>query len=174
MLWAVPSASGCAVAAEDEVEAPEPPLARAVEPAESRGEERSASLAERIEPHTEAARSATTRPDDDPPFTVDESLSPEQRLERARELYGEGLRAFDEGNHEAAALTFEEAYAYEAKHQLLFNAGVAWQKAGDCCRAELRFREFIAAAPDSLTLSEVKRRLEDTTCTCAPSSGSLK
>jgi tetratricopeptide (TPR) repeat protein len=139
----------------------DPPVAAAADPPRESG----TSLAGLVDAHTRAGRAAAAG---DVPPPIDPSLSPQERTQRAKALFMEGQRAFENGEYEQAAARFEEALAYAPDATpLVFKAGVAWERAGDCCRAQRRFRTFLHTAPaDSPTRKEVERRIEGATCVC--------
>src|SRR4051812_43329045 len=67
--------------------------------------------------------------------------------ERAAARFEEGVRSFSAGDFRSAAESFERAYALAPHHDALWNAGQAWQKAGEIVKAANHFERFLAEAP---------------------------
>lgn len=77
-------------------------------------------------------------------------MTPEQKLERAKQLFGEGLAALEAGDNATALNRFEDAYNNYApdKHKFNFNIGTAAYGVGDCVRARAAFQRFLDLVPD--------------------------
>jgi len=78
------------------------------------------------------------------------SMSDEQKMERAKALYGEADAAFQAGDFTNALAKFEEAYNYYAPqlHLFNFNIGAAAYELGDCVKAKTAFQRFLDLVPD--------------------------
>jgi tetratricopeptide (TPR) repeat protein len=78
------------------------------------------------------------------------SMTPEQKLERAKQLFGEGLAALEAGDNATALNRFEDAYNNYApdKHKFNFNIGTSAYGVGDCVRARAAFQRFLDLVPD--------------------------
>lgn len=78
------------------------------------------------------------------------SMSDEQKMERAKALYGEADAAFQAGDFTGALAKFEEAYNYYAPqlHLFNFNIGAAAYELGDCVKAKTAFQRFLDLVPD--------------------------
>ncbi len=83
------------------------------------------------------------------PPSLAQSLSPE-----ARERYDEGRRHFQEGDHERALASFEEAYATAKDPRLLWNMAACARKLGKNGRAVLLLQDYLLAPPGVLTKKE--------------------
>jgi len=69
----------------------------------------------------------------------------ETPAQRARGLFEEGRRAFDEGRFSQALERFEEAYALSGRPELLYNVGLAADRLRDDARALEAFEGYLAA-----------------------------
>lgn len=78
------------------------------------------------------------------------SMSEDQKMERAKALYGEADEAFVAGDYASALAKFEEAYNYYAPslHLFNFNIGAAAYELGDCAKAKTAFQRFLDLVPD--------------------------
>jgi len=78
------------------------------------------------------------------------SMSEDQKMERAKGLYGEADAAFQAGDFSNALAKFEEAYNYYAPglHLFNFNIGAAAYELGDCAKAKTAFQRFLDLVPD--------------------------
>jgi len=78
------------------------------------------------------------------------SMSDEDKMNRAKALYGEGDAAFQSGDFTTALAKFEEAYNYYAPslHLFNFNIGAAAYELGDCVKAKTAFQRFLDLVPD--------------------------
>lgn len=78
------------------------------------------------------------------------SMSDEDKMARAKALYGEGDAAFQSGDFSTALAKFEEAYNYYAPslHLFNFNIGAAAYELGDCVKAKTAFQRFLDLVPD--------------------------
>ncbi|MCA9704805.1 MAG: hypothetical protein KDK70_03010 [Myxococcales bacterium] len=89
------------------------------------------------------------------------SMSDDQKLERAKVLYGEGVAALEGGDAALALVKFEQAYDDFAPdlHTFNFNIGVAAQQVGDCIKAKRAFERFLDLVPKHKARKEVQQRL---------------
>ncbi len=78
------------------------------------------------------------------------SMSDEEKMDRAKALYGEADAAFAEGDFSTALVKFEEAYNYYAPslHLFNYNIGAAAYELGDCVKAKTAFQRFLDLVPD--------------------------
>ncbi len=67
----------------------------------------------------------------------------------ARDLYDQGRVAFDAGKFDKAAELFDAAYDQAKNPNLLYNAAVAYEEAGDLNTARERLQQYRAEAPSS-------------------------
>ncbi|MCR9161196.1 MAG: tetratricopeptide repeat protein [Nannocystaceae bacterium] len=78
------------------------------------------------------------------------SMSEEDKMNHAKNLYGEADAAFQSGDFATALSKFEEAYNYYAPslHLFNFNIGAAAYELGDCAKAKTAFQRFLDLVPD--------------------------
>lgn len=78
------------------------------------------------------------------------SMTPEQKLQMAKQLFGEGNAALSAGDAATALQKFEEAYySYTPdRHKFNFNIGSAAYETGDCVKARAAFQRFLDLVPD--------------------------
>ena len=158
-------AASCHVA-EEEATAPEPDRDAALDEVsdgadDGGGPSFAAKTTERVDRIREQARDCCPARDDRPPPEVDPALTDEERVVRARELFMEGLEAFDAGDYVRAAEAFEASYAHAPdQHVLAYNIGKAWQGAGDCCRTRRAMLRFLELGPED-PAGEMARELVD-------------
>ncbi|HWB78593.1 MAG TPA: hypothetical protein VG755_26695 [Nannocystaceae bacterium] len=83
-------------------------------------------------------------------------------LQRAEELYENGRALFAEGSYEAAATAFDEAYALSGNLDMLYNAALAHDRAGDFEAAIAALDRYRALAPASerAALDQRKKSLQ--------------
>lgn len=83
-------------------------------------------------------------------------------LERAEELYDNGRALFAEGSYDAASTAFERAYGLSGNLDMLYNAALAYDRAGrfdEAIDALDRYRA-LAPAAERAALDERKRSLQ--------------
>lgn len=97
-------------------------------------------------------------------------------LNRAKQLFANGSRLYDEGQYAEAALAFEESYKLSNAPPLLFNAANAYERMGDL-ETSIRFlnKYRVYADPseqDALTrrVSNLEKRMAAEAATAAPPS----
>jgi hypothetical protein len=74
-------------------------------------------------------------------------LSEEEKLNRAKTLYGEGEEAYAAGDYVTATQKYEEAYyLFPGKHGFAHKVGIAAWAAGDCVKADEYLRHFTTYA----------------------------
>src|SRR5689334_11842952 len=66
---------------------------------------------------------------------------------RAAREFQHGQEAFEAADFRVAARAFEAAYAAKPHYDALFNAGQAWQRAGDEIRAANLLERYLREAP---------------------------
>lgn len=78
------------------------------------------------------------------------TMSDEDKMNHAKNLYGEADAAFQSGDFATALSKFEEAYNYYAPslHLFNFNIGAAAYELGDCVKAKTAFQRFLDLVPD--------------------------
>jgi hypothetical protein len=67
----------------------------------------------------------------------------------AAKLFGEGQKAYREGDFRHAAQAFEDAYQKAPRLPPLYNAARAWQKGGEMVRAANLYASYLRKAPPS-------------------------
>ncbi len=79
------------------------------------------------------------------------AMSDQEKMDRAKALYGEADAAFNAGDYATALAKFEEAYNYYAPqlHLFNFNIGAAAYELGDCVKAKTAFQRFLDLVPDN-------------------------
>jgi tetratricopeptide (TPR) repeat protein len=100
-----------------------------------------------------------------PPPRSDQDLTP-----TARELSDQGLRQYQNGEHDAAIESFMGAYALSNNGGLLFNVAQAYRLKKDCAHAKEYYGRYLAAVPDSALKPSVERRLAEMEA-CAKANG---
>ena len=77
-------------------------------------------------------------------------MSDEDRMNRAKQLYGEADQAFNAGSYTEALQKFEEAYNVYAPslHVFNINIGQAALELGDCVKAKAAFQRFLDLVPE--------------------------
>jgi len=90
-------------------------------------------------------------------------MSDEDKMERAKTLYGEGDAAFQSGDFTNALAKFEEAYNVYAPnfHVFNFNIGLAAIESGDCVKAKAAFQRFLDLVADHPERGRAQERLMD-------------
>ena len=88
-------------------------------------------------------------------------MSEEQKLERAKQLYGEADGNFQQGNFADALAKFEEAYNVYAPnfHVFNFNIGLSAYELGDCVKAKTAFQRFLDLVADHPSRGEAQQKL---------------
>lgn len=87
----------------------------------------------------------------EPPATDDE----------ARGLFAAGQAAYEEGRYDRAYELFSEAHAASERPELLYNMGLAADRAGRAEEAISAYERFVAAVPDHPRLAFVRTRIAD-------------
>jgi tetratricopeptide (TPR) repeat protein len=77
------------------------------------------------------------------------TMTPEQKLDRAKQLFGEGNAALEAGDAATALARFEDAYLNYTpdRHKFNFNIGQAAYAIGDCVKARAAFQRFLDLVP---------------------------
>ncbi|MCA9707470.1 MAG: tetratricopeptide repeat protein [Myxococcales bacterium] len=78
-------------------------------------------------------------------------------IERARELYENGVSLFEEGSYQGAVLAFQRAYELSEDNNLLYNIALAYDRLGEFERAIEYLDRYRALAPKS-ERAELERR----------------
>ena len=88
-------------------------------------------------------------------------MSDEEKMAKAKELYGEGDAAFKAGDFSTALARFEEAYNVYAPSLHLFNVnvGLAAYELGDCVKAKKAFERFLDLVPEHPARAEAQEKL---------------
>jgi hypothetical protein len=90
-----------------------------------------------------------------------EGMSDQQKMERAKALYGEGDTAFQSGDFPTALAKFEEAYNVYAPslHVFNINIGLAAHAIGDCAKAKTAFQRFLDLVGDHPSRKQAQEKL---------------
>jgi tetratricopeptide (TPR) repeat protein len=88
-------------------------------------------------------------------------MTDEQKLAKAKALYGEADAAFQGGNFSEALTKFEEAYNVYAPnfHVFNFNIGVSAYELGDCVKAKTAFQRFLDLVADHPSRGDAQEKL---------------
>jgi tetratricopeptide (TPR) repeat protein len=78
---------------------------------------------------------------------ADQAAPAASSAERAKQLFDSGLRLAQQGDYDAAAAAFEQAYEASPNASVLFNLGQAYATAGDPVRAHDAFEKYLADTP---------------------------
>lgn len=102
-----------------------------------------------------------------------DEMSDEDRMERAKALFGSGQESFDGGDFSAALSQWEEAYNVYAPQLHLFNFNIAQAafELGDCVKAKTAYQRFLDLVPDHPSRGDAQQRLleiERSGCANAP------
>lgn len=89
------------------------------------------------------------------------AMTPEQKLEKAKQLFGEGNAALEAGDAATALARFEDAYLNYTpdRHKFNFNIGVAAYAAGDCVKAKAAFQRFLDLVPEDPNRGEAQLKI---------------
>lgn len=89
------------------------------------------------------------------------AMTPEQKLEKAKQLFGEGNAALEAGDAVTALARFEDAYFNYTpeRHKFNFNIGVAAYAAGDCVKAKAAWQRFLDLVPDDPNRGEAQLKI---------------
>lgn len=111
-----------------------------------------AAKADTQEPEYEIASARAT-----PQSTATSSVPPAV-LMQAKQLFAEGVHAFQAGEAKKARLLFEQAYAIAPLPQVLFNMGQAARSEGNLTLACETFQRYVDEAhPDAARIAELKK-----------------
>ncbi len=97
----------------------------------------------------------------DLPTTGEDTAAPSERalLDRARIAMEQGQAYYIAGDYPAAAEAFLSAYAVRAFSAFLFNAGVAFERAGDGPAAIREYIRYLDAEPRAADSADVRQRI---------------
>lgn len=89
------------------------------------------------------------------------TMTAEQKLTRAKQLYAEGDQALTAGDAATALAKFEEAYDTYAPdlHVFNFNIGLAAKQLDDCAKAKRAFERFLDLVPKHKARKDVQEHL---------------
>src|SRR5262245_31309713 len=79
----------------------------------------------------------------------------------ARELSDQGLRQYQNGEHDAAIESFMASYALSNNAGLLYNVAQAYRLKGDCPHAKAYYERYLAAVPSSQLKAAVEERIAE-------------
>lgn len=80
-------------------------------------------------------------------------------MEKAREFFRKGKKAYGEENYDEAAEDFLKAYEFSGRTELLFNIGQAYRQAGDLQNAEKYFQKYLNERPDADNSDKVVQKV---------------
>ena len=86
--------------------------------------------------------------------------------EDAESLYQEGQTAYDAKNYDAALAAWTKSYELSKLPALLFNIAQAHRLRGDCAEAVARYKQFVAADPQSSERGDAEGFIKDLEPTC--------
>lgn len=89
------------------------------------------------------------------------TMTPEQKLERAKQLFGEGTTALEASDYTTALSRFEDAYYNYTpdRHKFNFNIGLAAYGTGDCVKAKAAFQRFLDLVADDPNRGEAQVKI---------------
>jgi hypothetical protein len=89
------------------------------------------------------------------------TMSDADKMARAKQLYGEGDKAFNSGDSATALTKFEEAYNTYAPslHVFNMNIGLAAYDLGDCVKAKTAFQRFLDLVADHPARGQAQEKL---------------
>lgn len=89
------------------------------------------------------------------------TMSDDEKMEMAKQLYGEGDAAINAGDAATALAKFEEAYNTYAPslHVFNINIGLAAYELGDCVKAKTAFQRFIDLVADHPARAQAQEKL---------------
>jgi hypothetical protein len=88
-------------------------------------------------------------------------------LDRAKQVYGEAMKALDAKDYATATAKFEQAYRFAPdKHLFNYNIASAAELAGDCRKAQRHYRMFLDLVAKHAARKEVERTLVKLDKTC--------
>lgn len=87
------------------------------------------------------------------------SARSEDRTGEAKGLFDAGRASFDAGRYSDALDYFERSYAISGRAALLYNIGLAADRARDDDRALTSYESYLAALPDAENRDEVEKRV---------------
>ena len=89
------------------------------------------------------------------------TMSDDEKMEMAKQLYGEGDAAINAGDAATALAKFEEAYNTYAPslHVFNINIGLAAYELGDCMKAKTAFQRFLDLVPDHPARAQAQEKL---------------
>ena len=89
------------------------------------------------------------------------TMSDEDKMNMAKQLYGEGDAALNDGDAATALTKFEDAYNNYAPSLHIFNhnIGLAALELGDCVKAKTSFQRFLDLVPDHPARSQAQEKL---------------
>jgi tetratricopeptide (TPR) repeat protein len=89
------------------------------------------------------------------------TMSDQDKLKRAKALYGEGDAAFKAGDNATALAKFEEAYNTYAPslHVFNINIGLAAFELGDCVKAKIAFQRFLDLVSEHPARKQAQEKL---------------
>jgi tetratricopeptide (TPR) repeat protein len=82
---------------------------------------------------------------------------------KAKAHFKQGRAFFDRGNYERAIDEYKQAYAIDARPELLFNIAQAYRLSKKRAEALDYFKQYLAAQPDGAGAAEARRHVETLT-----------
>jgi tetratricopeptide (TPR) repeat protein len=81
-------------------------------------------------------------------------------IEKTREVFASGVRAYEERRYKDAIDLFQEANRITANPAFSFNIGIAYEDMGDSAMALRHYREYMRQVPDAPDRDAVDQRIE--------------
>lgn len=88
-----------------------------------------------------------------------DAASDEQALEEARQVYEQGVAAYEAREYERAIQLFKEADRLKPNAAFSFNIGIAYQDMGDSAMALRHYRDYLRLAPEASDRADVVSRV---------------
>jgi tetratricopeptide (TPR) repeat protein len=88
-------------------------------------------------------------------------------LDRARQLYEDGVARYDAGDYAEAIRAWQASYTMSPAPLLLFNMGQAYRLSGNCARAMEHYDRYVRAVPNPDNRNELDQALESCRATLA-------
>ena len=84
-----------------------------------------------------------------------------QKPDSAEQHFEKAMRHYQAGEHDAAIVEFNRAYALSHESQLLYNLAQVYRKKGDHRQALAHYRRYLDAVPDAPNRAAVEERIAE-------------